>query len=314
MTAIDLRGSAVDEAPHEGREPLGTEPVPSAKPRRPAHPNAVLARWVVVAVSLLAAWSVAYALGLSSLQESRDQPALYASFREQLADPQSQPTGAIVPGTPVALLQSSAGGIGDLVVVEGTSAGDLQSGPGHRRDTALPGQAGVSVILGRSATFGAPFADITTLRPGEIVTATTAQGAFRYRVDGVRRAGDPLPAPLVAGAGRLTLVTSQATGWRSGWAPSGTVYVDATLQGAAVATPPGRPASVPLAESPMQGDRGVLMPLVLWLQALLLAGLAVAWARLRWGRWQTWLVGGPLLLAALWGASATAIQLLPNLL
>jgi sortase A len=38
------------------------------------------------------------------------------------------------------------------------------------------------------------------------------------------------------------------------------------------------------------------------------------WSRVRWGRWQTWLLGGPLLLAALWGVSTTAIQLLPNLL
>lgn len=287
---------------------------PAARPRRPRSAARVITSWVLVTISLLSAWSVAYALGLSSIQENRSQTQLYASFRESLADPQSEPTGAITPGSPVALLQSSRAGLGDLVVVEGTSSGDLQAGPGHLRDTVLPGQPGVSVVMGRSATFGAPFQHVTALRPGDLLTLTTAQGSFRYRVDRVRRAGDPLPVPLAAGAGRLTLVTSQATGWRSGWAPSGTVYVDATLQGAAVAIPPGRPASVPGAELPMRGDPSALMPLVLWLQALALVGLGTVWARARWGSWQTWLAGGPLLLAALWGVSTTAIQLLPNLL
>jgi sortase A len=37
------------------------------------------------------------------------------------------------------------------------------------------------------------------------------------------------------------------------------------------------------------------------------------WAWLRWGRWQTWLVGLPLCLAVLWGISENALLLLPNL-
>jgi sortase A len=282
------------------------------RPERPAV-LAVTLR-VVVTISLLAAWSVGYALGLSALQENRSQAELYASFRESLADPQSEPTGAISPGTPVVLLQAARAGIHDVVVVEGTAAADLEAGPGHRRDTVLPGQPGVSVLMGRSAAFGGPFGAITALRPGDLLSTTTAQGSFTYRVDRVRRAGDPLPVPLAGTAGRLTLETSVAAGWRSGWAPSGTVYVDATLQGTAVAIPPGRPASVPAAEAAMAGDTGALMPLVLWLQGLALVALAMVWARVRWGGWQTWLVGGPLVLAALWGVSSTAIQLLPNLL
>jgi sortase A len=320
MTAtevIDLSEYDDDDFASEGA-PDGQQPQRRGRASRPPGPArpawvAVTAR-VVVTVSLLAAWSVAYALGVSAVQENRSQAQLYASFRESLADPQSEPTGAIAPGTPVVLLQAARAGIHDVVVVEGTAAGDLQSGPGHRRDTALPGQAGVSVLMGRSATFGSPFAHVAALRTGDLLTATTAQGQFTYRVDRVRHVGDPLPPPPVAGAGRLVLVTSVASGWRSGWAPSGTVYVDATLQGAAVVTPSGRPASVPAAEAAMASDPGALMPLVLWLQAFVLVALGAVWARVRWGRWQTWLVCGPLFLAALWGVSSTAFQLLPNLL
>jgi len=51
------------------------------------------------------------------------------------------------------------------VVVGGTSAGDLESAPGHRRDTALPGQVGVSLIYGRAVTFGAPFGQLDGCGP-----------------------------------------------------------------------------------------------------------------------------------------------------
>ena len=36
-------------------------------------------------------------------------------------------------------------------------------GPGHQRNTVLPGQEGTSVLMGRAATYGRPFADLTEL-------------------------------------------------------------------------------------------------------------------------------------------------------
>ena len=37
-------------------------------------------------------------------------------------------------------MQIPAIGLHDVVIVEGTDSGDLRDGPGHRRDTPLPGQ------------------------------------------------------------------------------------------------------------------------------------------------------------------------------
>src|SRR2546421_11935588 len=144
------------------------------------------------------------------------------------------------------------------VVVEGTSPGDLRAGPGPRRDPPLPGQAGASVLYGRAVAFGGPFQHIAELRPGDTVTVTTGQGTFDYRVDGIRRAGDPLPEPLRSGAGRLTLVSAEGVSWRAGWAPDGAVYVDSTLQGSAQPAPAGRPRGLPDAEQAMHGDTGAL--------------------------------------------------------
>jgi len=52
----------------------------------------------------------------------------------------------------VALLSIPAIGISAMVVVEGTTPENLTLGPGHLRDTPLPGQAGISVIFGSSSS------------------------------------------------------------------------------------------------------------------------------------------------------------------
>ncbi|MFI5428657.1 hypothetical protein [Aeromicrobium sp. UC242_57] len=46
--------------------------------------------------------------------------------------------------------------ISNLVVVEGTRNAELQDGVGHETGTVLPGQQGVSTVVGKSFTFGAP--------------------------------------------------------------------------------------------------------------------------------------------------------------
>jgi sortase A len=113
-----------------------------------------------------------YLYVLSSVQESRSQVLEYARLRGELAG-QVAPLGPTAPGSPVAVLGPTAPGspvaplgptapgspvavlgipgigVRNMVVVEGTSPENLTLGPGHLRDTPLPGQAGVSEIFGR---------------------------------------------------------------------------------------------------------------------------------------------------------------------
>ncbi|OLB79968.1 MAG: hypothetical protein AUI14_08665 [Actinobacteria bacterium 13_2_20CM_2_71_6] len=283
-------------------------------PRRPPLPGpAVAVIRISIGSALLALWVVFFALGLAGFEAARSQLVLYSQLRTQLADATEPIGGPIDPGTPVALIEAQRIDL-RYVVVEGTAAGDLRAGPGHRRDTPLPGQAGTCVLYGRATGFGGPFRHILDLRPGDTITVTTGQGTFGYRVDGVRRAGDPLPGLLPSGGGRLTLVTAEGVSWRAGWAPNRVAYVDATLQGTPQPAPAGRLTGVPKADLAMQGDPDALVPVVLWLQLLILGGVGAAWAQRRWGGAQAWLVFTPVILATLWGASESAIQLLPNLM
>ena len=269
--------------------------------------------WVLMSVAGLAVWLVAFGLGLSSLAESHAQHVLYDNFRSELALGTAPLGGPVAEGTPVVLLTSSAAGLHGVVVVEGSSSSALRLGPGHLPGLPLPGQAGVSIIMGRATTFGAPFADVTHVRAGDTITAVTGQGSFTYVVEDVRRPGDHYPPVLAAGGSQLTLITSEGSGWRTGWAPSNAVYVDALLKGAAVPAP-STVGVATNADQVMHTDSRGFYPLILWLQLLLIAVSGGIWARSRWGHWQSWLVAVPVALAGLWGASQSLWLLLPNLL
>ncbi|MBM7786453.1 sortase [Tenggerimyces flavus] len=268
---------------------------------------------VLLTLAALALWVVGYLVVIAPVQQDRAQQVLYSTFREQVALATAPIGGMIPPGAPVAVLEIPGVALRE-VVVEGTAASDLTSGPGHRRDTPLPGQVGVSILYGRGGTFGGPFGQVPVLRKGDRVTAVTGQGSFEYRVDGVRRTGDPLPQPLADGGARLTLVTAEGEGRFAEISRDETVYVDATLLDEAVPSPGGRPNLIPQPERAMQPDPSALVPLVLWLQALAMAMGLFVWARARWGRWQVWMVGAPVILALAWRATEYAAQLLPNLM
>ncbi|MFF9148837.1 sortase [Streptomyces sp. NPDC014861] len=273
-----------------------------------------------VALCVLAALLIGFAANLTvvgHLQHARDQSTAYDELREQLAlgtAPVGQTTydgRAVALGDPVALLRIPVLGVRE-VVAEGTTSEVLRSGPGHRRDTPLPGQAGQSVLMGRQWGYGSPFNDLHRLPPGARVEVTTGQGEAVYAVVGVRRPGDPtLPAPR-DGEGRLTLVTASG----GAYTPENHLFVDAKLVSEVRPSPPRplRPGWITDAEKPLAGDPAAWPNIFLGAQALLLAAVLTAAARRRWGPRQTWVAATPVLLALGVLVSGELTRLLPNLL
>lgn len=268
---------------------------------------------VLLGVSLLVTWFLLYLFVLSGLEHGQAQSTLYGRLRAELAEG-TAPTGApIEPGSPVALLSIPAIDLEGLVVVEGSRAAQLQDGPGHVLGSVLPGQQGMSMIAGRSLSFGAPFARVTELPVGAPVTVTTAQGVFTYEVVGARSQGDPtLPAP-VAGESRLTLVTASRGTGLGGLQPAATVFVDATLSEGAAAGPVAvRDTGVKLMSG--RTDTTTLALLALSLQVLVGVLVGTAWAWVSWSRSAAWIAGAPCVLAALWLVSSVGSRLLPALI
>jgi sortase (surface protein transpeptidase) len=298
-----------------------TAPARPAVP--PLSPRLQLVRAVLV---LLLAMSMSLLLQLvliSGRQHSSAQQRKFDAFRSQLAGgtapigPTDQDGKAIGVGTPVAYLEIPSIGVRE-VVSEGTSAGVLYDGPGHRRDTVLPGQAGTSVIFGRRASFGGPFSDLPSLRKDAAITVTTGQGVFTFKVIAVHYNGDRAPAAPAKDGSRLVLATAAGTPFL----PSGLLQVDADLDTAAATgnTVTGGPArlltgeTLPAEERAMNNDTRTLWALAMWLQALIVASAAAVWAWHRWGRAQAWIVFLPVLMLLGLSAAGEAARLLPNLL
>lgn len=291
---------------------------PTAPPQRaPLTAGQLIVRSVF---SVLAALLLAFVLNvtvLSQIQHLVAQQQLSDTYREQLAAgtaPVSEGNynDVLLPdGAPLGIISIPSLGVNE-VFVEGTSSDSLKSGPGHRRDTVLPGQAGISVIMGRAAAYGGPFARIQELAPGDRFSVRTGQGKLLFTVIGVRYAGDPTLASPTSTQSRLTLVTARGPAF----IPSGIAYVDAQL------VQPAKSAGVrqttyiglPSQDLAMATDTSTVWALVFALQFLVVAEIASVCAYRRIGAQKTWVVFVPVtLLAVLFTANQVAI-LLPNLL
>ena len=268
----------------------------------------------MVTLGVLTAFFVVFAIGLSSVQEHRNQFVLRAQMRG-LLDPSSPVApyigGSIPAGAPVALLRAPGAGLSDVVVVEGSASPQMVLGPGHLPNSALPGQVGQSIIIGRSATTGAPFSGITKFKIGQRFDVVTGQGSFRYKVTGTRVGGSKLPEIPQSGS-LLTMVAATGSGPLGSVLNGHLIYVDAALQGQAVPTPKGRPTQVSAASVQGASDLAALPVLAVWLGLSMAFLVAATWLLRRWGWRRAWLILAPLSLGLLWGLSNQLLKLVPN--
>lgn len=314
------RGGSKDGLPRPPKPPKGIPRAPTSMPRPPRPPltqGQRLARGSLIMLAIVAAAFILNVTVFSHLRYAVQQQQLRDTFTEQLAAgtaPVSEGNFDNVllrDGEPVARIEIPAIGV-DAIVVEGTSSGTLTEGPGHRRDTCLPGQAGASVLMGRAAAYGGPFRRIQELVPGETISVVTGQGEHIYEVIRVRYAGDAAPPPLTAGEGRLVLETARGTPFM----PTGVVRVDARLvsETQPVGTRDTTRRSLPPEDVELAGDATTAWALVFALQFLLLAEGAGAYSLHALGGARTWVVFTPVLVLGAILVADQVVRLLPNLM
>ncbi|MEU8139102.1 sortase [Streptodolium elevatio] len=311
MTTVDPRpDTAVPPAPGTG----GAAARPTEPRTIPRKPGDVRPPWDPVTIAGVAMGLVVVLLGgfigylavASDLQQARTQRELFDRVSDSFYNDTAPIGGAIKEGTPVAVLEIPAIDLRQ-VVVEGTTARELRGGPGHLRNTSLPGGFGNSVLMGKAWTYGAPFGRIDALKPGQRIYVTTQQGDFTYLVrekKHIRNGADDAISP--GGAHQLTLVTAD-----SRWRPRGRTVVVADLQGEFRIAEPGRPRTVRDDEKGTGGESGAGIGLLLWAQALALVVAVAVWALRRYDRRVTLLLGVPIATAVLWSLYDAAARLLP---
>lgn len=305
---------------HPNGKPSGKPPASHVRTRAAARSSDGVFRFVGATITLLAVailGFVGYLYFLSGVQEARAQTTLYARMQGELGaavapvspvipgHPAQPASLAAAPGDPVALLDIPAIGIRDMVIVEGTSPENLTLGPGHLRDTPLPGQAGIAVVFGRRATFGAPFSDLPLLRKGDLITTTSSQGQARYQVIAISSSSKPVPFSEIPN--QILLVTAD-----SRIAPAHYIEVEAKLLTTAFPESGYLPA-VGSAEVALGRDSYALIPAMAWAIALAATALVSSLAAARWARWPAWIVAVPVILAIMWNLYQSLSALLPNL-
>lgn len=296
---------------------LAGRPWPPGVAVPPLSPRLQLARGALLTLFVISMSLILELVVLGGVQQRAAQQRAFDALRAELAEGTApiSPVDAngrlLAAGTPIAYLEIPAIGVRQ-VVVEGTSGSNLFTGPGHRRDSPFPGQVGTSILLGRRAAFGGPFARLDELERGDLIRVTTGAGAFDYRVVGLREEGDPVPEPARAGDGRLLLATADGRPFM----PAGVLRVDAELDVPALvgSPPPIASTALPGAEQPMGSDTSTLWALALWLQALIVVTGGAVWAWHRWGRAEAWVVALPVLLLVGLHTAGEAARLIPNLL
>jgi sortase A len=89
-------------------------------------------------------------------------------------------------GDPVAIIEIPRLGL-KKIVVSGVTIDDLRKGPGHYRNTALPGQKGNSAIAAHRTAYGSPFKEVDKMEAGDEIFVTNALNErFTYRVRDIK--------------------------------------------------------------------------------------------------------------------------------
>ncbi|GLZ42915.1 class E sortase [Actinokineospora sp. NBRC 105648] len=196
--------------PADPGAPDGTADAPA--PRRKAGLGATVVKAVgelMVTAGVLVLLFVVYEVWITDLMSAEKQRDVTSALDQQwqhppaTADPERSQRFEFADGEGMAKLYIPA--LGEdyrFTVVEGTTEADLEVGPGHYKNSALPGQPGNFSVAGHRVGKGAPFNDLDLLQSCDAIVVETETGWFVYRLlptvedakDWAARGADPLCA------------------------------------------------------------------------------------------------------------------------
>ena len=270
-----------------------------------------IGKYVLLSV-LTAMVIIPFLIGPTTSQ--RDQSALSSELAERFtqaaaaagtADLSPLPSQAFAQGSPVALIEIPKLAI-QYVVIEGTSSSDTARAIGHMFGTSGLGQEGNSVLVGRSAAFGAPFKDLKSLETGDLISVSTIQGQTEYAVD--KALEPPLDGPLGATSdNRLTLVTGDPP-----LLSSSMFTVSAVLTGKPYVDYPQNPSW--LATHPLGDDKFPLAELILVLVVIVAVGVGFRIARVYFSTVTVYAIFFPIFLAQSVLVARVVFEFLPPVL
>lgn len=168
--------------------------------QRRATPFSVIGE-ILLTVGVVVGLFVVYQSWWTNIESGKLQSQVSGELDERWADENPRPLTRDADGTAFArMFIPSFGPDFSYAVVEGTSDGALNKGPGHYTTTQLPGQPGNFALAGHRVGRGAPFNDLGHLDTCDAVVVETASTWFVYRLLPVEDAPGADPAGRQAAA------------------------------------------------------------------------------------------------------------------
>lgn len=125
---------------------------------------------------------VVYELYVTNLMSAQLQREASATLEERWSE-QRELDAKPIDGKAFARIRiPSFGADWGFTIQEGVDAAALEVGPGHYKDTAMPGEPGNFGVAGHRVGKGAPFNDLDLLSSCDAIVIETSQNFFVYRV------------------------------------------------------------------------------------------------------------------------------------
>ncbi|WP_229787144.1 class E sortase [Actinokineospora fastidiosa] len=141
---------------------------------------------LMVTAGLVILLFVVYEVWITDLMSAQKQADVTADLDRQWEvadDPEREQKFEYADGEGIAKLYIPVFGPDyHFTVVEGTSAANLEVGPGHYTKSAPPGQPGNFAVAGHRVGKGAPFNDLDLLNPCDAIVIETQTDWFVYRM------------------------------------------------------------------------------------------------------------------------------------
>ena len=205
-----------------------------------------------ITTGLLLLGLVVYQLWGTGIETRRTQSALRQEFNRIIATTEpsrADGTSAFLPVTDaLALIEIPSINIAKIIV-EGITPKDLRRGPGHFPKTPMPGEIGNSAIAGHRTSYDAPFGNLNTIAPDDIIYVTTTTGKFAYTVKEVSVVAPDKTSVLAntPQVATLTLITCHPR-----FSTSQRLVVRAELSSTTpTTTPTSTPTSTPMPSTPI---------------------------------------------------------------
>ena len=279
MSDIDTREWTLEE------NVFGDDVVDSISVAEPeTKPVVRLARRLAMVLFVLSIGSFVFGSVFAPLIHDRQSEMLEDRLASDLINGLAPVSYPIAVGAPVGLIEIPGRDI-RTVVIEGTRARELSKAAGHLVGSALPGQPGVSAVLGRSRDHGAEFANLDQVKVGDEITATTGQGVHTYEViDIAVRASRDMAA--FQGEGHMLILATVVDG-------NDRLVVRASLTSPVF--PGGEPAehSTSVDELGLTGDSTSWSTTALWLSLATIVALAYPVIVRQVGRRVAWMIVVP---------------------